>query len=66
MFSAGSKEAMVIQALKFMGQKHIDKNMQDAAKRFLKGTTRREFERNIKFAPRWIRVLLLDLMENEL
>jgi len=66
MFAAGSMEALVIQAFKFMGEEHIDKHMLESAKKALKGTTRKKFERNIKYAPRWIRILLIDLMEKEL
>lgn len=66
MFAAGSREALVIQAFKFMQQKHIDSFMLEKAKRLLKGSTRKEFEKNIQFAPRWIRALLFKLMENEL
>lgn len=66
MAAAGSKEAMLVQALKHMGKDHIDERMLQAAKAFLKGTTRREFERNLKFAPQWVRSILFKLMENEL
>ena len=66
MHAAGSKEALVIQALKFMQKQHINKNMLEATKRFLKGAKRKEFEKNTKYAPHWIRVILFDLMEKEL
>lgn len=66
MFAAGTREALVIQAFKFMGKNNIDPIVLKATKRFLKGTTRKEFDKNIKFAPHWIRVLLFDLMEHEL
>jgi hypothetical protein len=49
-----------------MKEKNIDQVMLDTTKRFLKGTTRKEFEKNLKFAPHWIRVLLFELMEKEL
>ncbi len=66
MFAAGSREALVIQAFKFMTKKHIDQVMLTKTKRLLKNSTRREFEKNLKFAPEWIRKILFDLMENEL
>jgi len=66
MHAAGSKEALVIQAFKFMQKQHINKVMLDSAKRFLKGATRKEFEKNTKFAPHWIKVFLFELMEKEL
>ena len=59
--SAGSREALVVQAFKFMRQKHIDQIMLQTTKQFLKGTTRRNFEKNLKFAPHWIKVLLQEL-----
>ena len=62
MFAAGSREALVIQAFKFMKENNINPIMLKATKRFLKGTTRREFDSNLKFAPHWIRVLLFDLV----
>ena len=66
MYAAGSREALAIQALKFMQQKHVDDIMLKKVKTLLKGSTRTAFEKNIKRAPDWIRVLLLKLMENEL
>lgn len=66
MHAAGSREALVIQAFKFMKEKNIDQIMLETTKRFLKGTNRKEFEKNLKFAPHWIRVLLFELMEKEL
>lgn len=66
MFAAGSREALVIQAFKFMTAKHIDQPALTATKKFLKGTTRKQFEKNLRFAPHWIRALLFNLMEHEL
>ena len=66
MHAAGSREALAVQAFKFMKQKHIDETMLQKIKAFLKGTTRQEFERNLKFAPQWIRSLLFRVMEGEL
>ncbi len=66
MFAAGSRETLVVQAFKYMSKKNIDETMLKTTKKFLKGTTRRTFEKNLKFAPQWIRTLLFALMENEL
>lgn len=66
MFAAGSREALVIQALKFVGKDQIDHLILQTVKAFLKSSKRREFEKNIKFAPQWIRTILLDLMKDEL
>lgn len=66
MFAAGSREALAVQALKFMQQKNVDEYMLGKIKKLLKGSARPEFERNLKYAPEWIRVMLFKLMENEL
>jgi hypothetical protein len=66
MFAAGSREALVIQAFKFMTEKHIDLAALTATKKFLTGSARKQFEKNLHFAPHWIRALLFDLMEHEL
>jgi Family of unknown function (DUF6088) len=66
MFAAGSREALVIQAFKFMTTKHIDQTALAMTKKFLKGTTRKQFEKNLRFAPHWIRSLLFNMMEHEL
>lgn len=66
MFAAGSREALTIQAFKFMTEKHIDPAALAATKKFLSSSTRKQFEKNLRFAPHWIRALLFDLMEHEL
>ena len=66
MQAAGSREALVIQAFRFMGQENIDDAMLEKARKLLKQSKRKDFEKNIQFAPRWIRVLLINLMENDL
>lgn len=66
MFAAKSREALVIQAFKFMQRQHINPVILDAIKQFLKGSTRKDFDKNLKFAPHWIRVILAELMEKEL
>lgn len=65
MFAVGTKEALVIQAFKFMGKDHIDQIMLETTKKFLSGSKKNEFEKNLKFAPQWIRSILFDLMEHE-
>jgi len=66
MYAAGSKEALVIQAFKFMKEQNIDRIMLKTTKKILLGTPRKKLEKNLKFAPSWIRELLFDLMECEL
>jgi hypothetical protein len=66
MYAVGTREALVIQALKFMGKDQLDDSALQTVKRFLATSKRKEFEKNIKFAPQWIRSILLDLMEDKL
>lgn len=66
MYAAGSREALVVQAFKFMRKEHINKIMLETTKRFLTGVKRKEFEKNLKYAPHWIRVMLFELMEKDL
>lgn len=66
MHAVGSREALVIQAFKFMGQENIDGTMLEKARKLLKQSKRKEFEKNIQYAPRWIRVLLINLMTGDL
>lgn len=66
MHAAGSREALVIQALKFIGEKNIGDSALVKVKKLLKQSKRREFEKNIQHAPRWIRILLIKLMGDTL
>lgn len=66
MYAAGSPEALVIQAFKFMGQDNIDDYILAKADDFLKSTKTKKFFDNIKFAPRWIRVLLGNLTTSDI
>ncbi len=66
MYAAGSREALVIHAFKYMQRKYITQIMLDTTKQFLKGSTKKRFQKNIKLAPHWIRCILVNLMENEL
>ncbi len=66
MYAAGSREILAVQALKFMQQEHIDEHMLVKIKKLLRGSTRAKFERNLKYTPEWIRVMLFKLMESEL
>ena len=63
MFASGSKEALVVQALKFIGKNNIDQSAIQAAKKFLHGSNRKEFERNLQFAPQWVRQILFETMK---
>lgn len=63
MHAAGSREALVIQAFKFIGQKNISETMLGKVKKLLKQSKPKEFEKNLQFAPRWIRTLLFSILE---
>lgn len=63
MFATGTREALVIQAFKFMGRDQIDSTMLETTKRFLRRVKRVDLEKNIRFAPDWIRSMLLDLIK---
>lgn len=66
MHAVGTREALVIQALKFMGKDQLDDAALQTVKQFLAASKRKEFEKNIKFAPQWIRSILLGLMEDKI
>lgn len=63
MYAAGTREALAIQAMKFMQKKHIDEHMLEKLKLLLKDSPRSQFEKNLKYAPNWIRTMLFRLME---
>lgn len=63
MSSAGTREGLVIQALKNLGKNHIDQIARKRVITFLKGSNEKEIMKNIKFAPAWIRALIFEIME---
>jgi len=63
MLSAGTREGLLIQALKNLGKNHIDQKARIQISIFLKGLTEEEIKKNIKFAPAWIRALIFEIME---
>ena len=63
MVSAGTREGLLIQALKNLGKDHIDKKAYAQISKFLKGSTKEEIKKNMKFAPAWIRALVFEIME---
>lgn len=62
MASAGTREGLLIQALKNIGKDHIDKIVLSQVAKFLQNSNEKEVIENIKFAPAWIRVLILKIM----
>ncbi|EFB40149.1 MULTISPECIES: DUF6088 family protein [Parachlamydia] len=62
MSSAGTREGLLIQALKNLGKDHIDQIARAQISKFLKNTTEEEIKKNMKFAPAWIRALVFEIM----
>ena len=62
MLSAGTREGLLIQALKNLGKNHIDQKARIQISKFLKGSTEEEIKKNMKFAPAWIRTLVFEIM----
>lgn len=62
MLSAGTREGLLIQALKNLGKDHIDKKMHVQIAKLLKDSTEEEIRKNMKFAPAWIRVLVFEII----
>ena len=63
MLSAGTREGLLIQALKNLGKDHIDQKARVQISKFLKDSSKEEIKKNMKFAPAWIRALVFDIME---
>lgn len=63
MSSAGTREGLLIQALKNLGKDHIDQIARAQAAKFLKDSSEKEIRQNMKFAPAWIRALVFEIME---
>ena len=63
MSSAGTREGLLIQALKNLGKDHIDQTARTQISKFLKGSNEKEVRQNMKFAPAWIRALVFEIME---
>lgn len=63
MSSAGTREGLLIQALKNLGKDHIDQVARVQVAKFLKDSNEKEIRKNMKFAPAWIRTLVFEIME---
>lgn len=63
MSTAGTKEGLLIQALKNIGKNHINDTMHTQIARFLKNSSKEEIRQNMRFAPAWIRSLVFNIME---
>ena len=63
MSSAGTREGLLIQALKNLGKDHIDQTARTQISKFLRSSSEKEIRQNMKFAPAWIRALVFEIME---
>ncbi len=62
MSSAGTREGLLIQALKNLGKDHIDQVARAQISKFLNGSNEKEVRQNMKFAPAWIRAIVFEIM----
>lgn len=62
MLSAGTREGLLTQALKYLGKNHVDQKARIQISKFLKGSTEEEIKINMKFAPAWIRDLVFEII----
>lgn len=63
MSSAGTREGLLIQALKNLGKDHIDQTTYAHVSKFLEGSSEIDIRQNMKFAPAWIKSLVFEIME---
>jgi anthranilate phosphoribosyltransferase len=63
MSSAGTREGLLIQALKNLGENHIDQIVRARVARLLENTNEKKIRQNLKFAPAWIRTLVFEILE---
>ena len=63
MSSAGTREGLLIQALKNLGKDNIDPMARGQVAKFLKNSNENEIRQNLKFAPAWIRAIIFEIME---
>lgn len=63
MAAAGTREGILIQALKNIGEDHMDQLARSIIKNYLRDLRESEIKENLKFAPQWIRKLVFDIME---
>lgn len=66
MRSAGTKMGLVIQAVKNIGKDNIDPIRQTKIRQFLADTSQHEYLKHLKYAPQWVRALILKIMEKPL
>lgn len=63
MYPAGTTVGLAIQALKNIGQNHIDHRIRSCLRKFLADNTKQELIKNLKYAPQWVRAFIFNIME---
>ncbi len=63
MSSAGTREGLIIQALKNLGKNQIDEVIRTRTRKFLAPSSADELRKNLKFAPARIKKLVFGLMQ---
>jgi Family of unknown function (DUF6088) len=66
MSSAGTREGLLIQALRNLGKDHIDQKARAQISKFLKDSNENEIRKNMKFAPAWIQTLVFEINDRTL
>lgn len=62
MYPAGTVTGLVIQAYRHLGKDNIDNTVRVKTQKFLAGINRNELIKNLKYAPKWIRTLIFNIM----
>ncbi|MBN1904528.1 MAG: hypothetical protein JW927_05460 [Deltaproteobacteria bacterium] len=65
MATAGRKSGLVIQALRHMGQKHVDEDVIVKIDSQLDANSRKQMLKDVRFAPAWIADIMRRLSKNE-
>src|SRR5205823_4957545 len=63
MYPAGTTVGLAIQALKNVGQNHIDHRIRSCLRKFLADNSKQELIKNLKYAPQWVRAFIFNIME---
>ena len=65
MATAGKTSGLVIQALRYLGQRHVDKSVVATLKRKLTGDDKKKLMKDVRYAPAWIAELMRRIAESE-
>lgn len=62
MHFAGTREGLLIEALKNLGKDHIDHRVRTQVARFLEDSSEGNIRKHMAFAPAWVRALVFEIM----